>query len=381
MLQPLESNTSRTSAALEHVRCLVAMCRKSAEEVVQSAPATPVRSVGIVGAGIMGAAIAREHAMRGLSVVVCDSDPEALRRAARHCGTTNGTGSVFFTLSLADLEGCDLVLESIAERRPAKQTLYKQLSPHLIAGGIFATNTSTIPITRLAFGHAAPSRFAGLHFCHPVRLRPLVEIIPGAATSRDTISSLTAHALLLGKLPLIVGDGPGFVVNRLLMAYLNASLDTLVGGMPPSEIDAAMTRFGMTMGPLTLLDEIGLDTALQSGMVLSEVNEERSAGTELLVRLVKSQQIGVKSGAGIYKYPEKHSNPALAAFVKAECRGNDAIVARLLQPMVREATRLLDENKVVDTWQIDLATNFGLGFPCWRGGLLWWAENGTTAVP
>jgi 3-hydroxyacyl-CoA dehydrogenase len=346
-------------------------------------PTRPIRAVGIVGAGIMGAAIAREHAARGFSVVLYDNDPEALRRAARVCSAGIRPQLVRYALSITELAGCDLVLESIAEKRPAKQALYRELAPQLPAAGILATNTSTIPITRLASGLAAPSRFCGLHFCHPVGLRPLTEIIPGTGTSADTATRLIGHALALGKLPLVVRDGPGFVVNRLLMAYLTAALDLVVGGVAPGEIDAAMLGFGMTMGPLELLDEIGLDTALQSGVVLSEVSEQRSAGTELLVALVKSKQLGLKSGAGIYAYPAHVTNPSLEGFVNA-CRGQmlfDAqhfadkeLVRHLLGPMVEEAQRLLSEKKISTAWEIDLATIFGLGFPCWRGGLLCWAD-------
>lgn len=386
------SRPSAASAALDHVRSAVAICRKGCEELIESGAGRPIRTVGIVGAGIMGAAIAREHVVRGLPVVLVDSSTEALRHAAGVCtlaerGTPSDAGRVCYSLSQADLAGCDLVLETIAEKRPAKQLLYGQLAPQLADGGILATNTSSIPITRLASGLAAPARFCGLHFCHPIRRRPLVEIIPGAATSTNTLAAVVAHALYLGKLPLVVGDGPGFVVNRLLMSYLTGAVDLLVAGMRPRDIDAAMIGFGMPMGPLAQLDEIGIDTALHSAMVLGEVNTDRSDGAELLVALVRAGHLGVKSGTGIYTYPDGVVNQSVDGFVDArqeraeptngKLPDHRSLAAELLRPMVIEAGRLLAAKNATAAWQIDLATIFGLGFPCWRGGLHWWSENGS----
>jgi 3-hydroxyacyl-CoA dehydrogenase/enoyl-CoA hydratase/3-hydroxybutyryl-CoA epimerase len=166
------------------------------------------------------------------------------------------------------------------------------------------------------------------------------------------------------------------------MAYLNAALELLVNGLSPSSIDVAMLEFGMPMGPLRQLDEIGLDTALHSGVVLSEISEHRSKGTELLVALVKAKQFGLKAAAGIYRYPSNETNPALEGFIGARgCVFEETrlrageVVSRLLGSMVTEAHRLIGEKKAA-AWQIDAATIFGLGFPCWRGGLLWWSENG-----
>ena len=197
MSAPTGSNAQKISDALDHVSQIVAACRKRCEELVRSVEVRTIRTVGIVGAGVMGAAIAREHAARGYSVVLCDTDPEALRKAesARSTGfsrndaqilaaTESRSADIRYTHSLADLAGCDLILESISEKRPAKQSLYNQLAPLLAKGTLLATNTSAIPITRLASGLPAPDRFCGMHFCHPVRLRPLVELIPGARDGR-----------------------------------------------------------------------------------------------------------------------------------------------------------------------------------------------------
>jgi 3-hydroxyacyl-CoA dehydrogenase len=375
---------------------MVALCRESCGRITAAAAARPIRSLGIVGAGIMGAAIASEHAAHAIPVVLMDKSPEALRRAAvaatgelagaqRNGGRVESRQPIAYTLDEAELSGCDLVLETIVEKRPAKQALYASIQTRLGDRSILTTNTSTIPIARLAAGLADPGRFCGLHFCHPVRMRPLVEVIPGAATSPETVAAVVAHAASLGKLPLVVADGPGFVVNRLLLAYLNQALLLVMEGVPMRQIDAAMVEFGMPLGPLELLDEIGLDTALQSGIVMAEIFGERSRGSELLVRLVKAQQLGTKSGAGFYIYPGTIPNPPIGEIVDAlrpssmpqgqELVTQAAISERLLLPMVAEAGRILAEGKVAAPWQIDLAMIFGLGFPLWRGGLLWWADR------
>ena len=393
---PFMKDQCGVSSALENVRRMVAACRESCRRITHSTAARPIRSVGVIGAGIMGTAVAIEHAAHSIPVVLMDNNPEALRRAAAtiaielatapRCGGRVSSGQpIAYTLDDAELGGCDLVLESIVEKRPAKQALYTRIKPRLADRAVLATNTSTIPIARLAAGLAAPGRFCGLHFCHPVRLRPLVEVIPGAATNPETLAAVVAHASSLGKLPLVVADGPGFVVNRLLLTYLNEALTLISHGVMVQQIDAAMIAFGMPLGPLELMDEIGLDTVVQSGIMLAEILGERSSGSELLVRLVKAQQYGMKAGAGFYCYPGKRPNPSVGVII-AELRGpgrpackelaNPAAMAkRLLLPMIAEAARMLAEKKAASPWQIDLAMIFGLGFPLWRGGLLWWADR------
>ena len=396
MSDPQPRNPYEVSAALENVGRMVARCREHCWQIMGTSVPPPIRSVGVVGAGIMGAAIAVELALRSIPVVLVDTSADALRQAAAMAGSELAAGSwrnapipaaqrIVYSLDAADLAGYDLVLESISEKRPAKQDLYAKIRPHLSGHTILATNTSTIPIARLAMGVAEPNRFCGLHFCHPVRLRPLVEVIPGPATSKETSATVVAHVLSLGKLPLVVEDGPGFVVNRLLMTYLNAALEMALAGVSIQQIDRAMAEFGMPLGPLQLLDEIGLDTALHSGIVLGEIFGGRSGGSELLLRLVKSGQLGVKSWAGFYQYPERTPNPSCGYIVHAlQCSdtfdektpsNGVQIAERLLLPMVAEAARMLRENKVAAGWQIDLAMIFGIGFPIWRGGPLWWASQ------
>jgi 3-hydroxyacyl-CoA dehydrogenase len=371
---------------------MVEHCRESCKQVVSQTTPRPIQSVAIIGAGIMGSAIAIEHAKLSIPVVLIDQDQEALCRAEKTAAQVLRAAErasyvpisarpIRYSSDLNDLAGCDLVIESIAEKQQAKQSLYAAIQRILEPRGIIATNTSTIPIARLAAGLPDSSRFCGLHFCHPVHHRPLVEIIPGPRTTAETLSALVAHSVRIAKLPLLVRDSPGFVVNRLLLAYLNEAMTKLISGVPMETIDAAMVEFGMPLGPISLLDEIGLDTALQSGVVMAEVFGERPTGTELLVRLIKSRQIGLKSGAGFYTYPDKKPNPSVGEIGSPDCLqarstdgGRFAIARDLLAPMRVQARRMIAEEKVDSISQIDLAMIFGLGFPPWRGGLLWWSN-------
>ena len=188
------------------------------------------------------------------------------------------------------------------ETLPAKLQLYAQLQRHLGPQTILASNTSTIPLQRLGRGLADASRFCGLHFCHPVQQRPLVEIVCGPQTSDATIAAAVAHARRIDRMPMVVQDGPGFVVNRLLFPYLNEALELLREGVPAESIERAAAEFGMTIGPLRLMDEIGLDTTLQAAWVLGAAFPERVVSSPLLVSLVKAGRLGQKTGAGFFSY-------------------------------------------------------------------------------
>ena len=268
----------------------------------------------------------------------------------------------------------------------------------------------------------SPERFCGLHFCHPVRERPLVEIVRGAKTGDETIATLVAHAKAIDKLPIVVADGPGFLVNRLLLPYLAEALELLMEGASIEMIENAALEFGMAKGPFRLMDEIGLDTTLQAGWSMAAAFPDRIPISPLLVALIKLGRLGQKSGAGFFSYADPASTKAIdskgtvpfslaklghpqpdpatieivARWVKtAHHHSAENIILRLLLPMILEATRILEEGGVwhghparegCGHWQdasgtqrdprdIDLCVIFGLGFPARRGGLLWWADT------
>lgn len=372
----------------------------------------PVATVGIVGAGLMGAGIAAAFARAGRQVWIADHDPSALASVAERVAAElsdqhtaqearSRVAALVHVADEAQLGACDLVIESIVENISAKLGLLRRMEERMRPGALLASNTSTIPIGRLGAALANPERFLGLHFCHPVRARPLVEIVRGPQTSDQTVATAVGCVKALGKMPIVVADGPGFLVNRLLLPYLGEALELLREGVAIELVEQAAREFGMAKGPFGLLDEIGLDTTLQGAWVLAEAYPERVVASPVLVSLVKAGSLGCKSGRGFFCYGE-HGRPEAQGHDQARSSGREArlppvdpqarqiigqwaraartctaheIAARLLLPMLLEATRVLEERKVRCAGDIDLAAIFGLGFPEWRGGLLWWADN------
>ena len=360
-----------------------------------------VRSVGIVGAGMMGTAVAAACVKQNLPVVITDADDAALAKAADRivaelCQQSESDKRdvhrrvgwlVEQTSDVVKVAQCELVLESVAEDAAVKQQVYARIVGELGPETVLASNTSTIPISRLAAGVDDPGRFCGIHFFHPVRHRSLVEVVRGSQTNDRTITAALSFAKQIDKLPIVVGDGPGFLVNRLLVPYLNEALEMLLEGATVDQIDAAATDFGMAMGPLRILDEIGLDTALLAGRVLWEAFPDRIVASPLLITMLKQGRLGRKSGSGFYAYDEEtpwdgpgKPNPGIDQIISQWARPprqvtTEEITSRLILPMVLEATRLLEDQTVRDPRDVDLSVLFGLGFPASRGGLLYWADT------
>lgn len=315
----------------------------------------------------MGESIARENLRAGLSVLLYDSSFESLSRCAERLRATGG--ELRLTSSLEELEAADLIIEAIPEQAGMKKRLYKQLTlaPH----GLLATNTSSLSIQQLAQGLAWPDRFAGLHFCHPVPDRPLVEVIPGPATSAETLQHLQEYVRSLGKTPLHVGDCPGFVVNRLLTPYLAAAVRLVEQGVEVHAIETAATVTGMPWGPLTQLDEIGIDVGLRVGQNL---RSDQSAPPELLLEMYVAGLLGRKTGTGFFEYPLPAGTTVgqpLSAAVRERlaARGVNRVVLpqeelrRLIfSPVQSEGQQILREGVVTEASQLELAFREGLGY-------------------
>jgi 3-hydroxyacyl-CoA dehydrogenase/enoyl-CoA hydratase/carnithine racemase len=360
----------------------------------------PIKSVGVVGAGIMGAGIAAANLKRELPVTITDANAGALakgvsgvleevsfdkqtkrsdpQRAFKFAGQLNATSSD------VEFAACDLVIEAVIENADVKRQLFARLEPHLRADALLASNTSTIPITSLAKGLKHPERFCGIHFFNPVRKMPLVEVIRGQQTSDETAAAAVAYAKSIGKSPIVVNDGPGFLVNRLLFPYMNEAVELLCDGAEIKHVERAAKEFGMPMGPFTLYDVVGLDTAVYAGSVLAEAFPDRFSTSPLVPTMVKQGRLGQKSGAGFFAYKYKQGrgepDPTLAEVVKPCLRGGaklspQQITERLFLPMLLEATRVLDEKIVRDPRDVDLGLIFGIGFPPFQGGLLFWADT------
>ena len=360
-----------------------------------------VERVGVLGAGIMGAGIAGAHLRRGIPTLLEDVDAAALNRGKMAIVQTMQSRikigrmtseemlAALGQLSTATignvplLSDRDVIVEAVVENEEVKTKLYRDLQPHLGKDAILASNTSTISITRMAQASSKPENFAGLHFFNPVDRMQLVEVIRGDKTSDCTVVALVALAKRLGKSPIVVRDCPGFLVNRILFPYINESLVLLEEGADPRTVDKAAVAFGMPMGPITLNDLVGLDTALYAGKVVNTAFADRAKDTKILVHLVKAGRLGQKTGAGFYKYGKdgKGADDPAFAEILAKCRTGqrsfemEELAERLFLPMLVEASRTLEEGIVRDPGDVDMGLLLGIGFPAFRGGILRWADT------
>jgi 3-hydroxyacyl-CoA dehydrogenase/enoyl-CoA hydratase/3-hydroxybutyryl-CoA epimerase/3-hydroxyacyl-CoA dehydrogenase/enoyl-CoA hydratase/3-hydroxybutyryl-CoA epimerase/enoyl-CoA isomerase len=361
----------------------------------------PIRRVGVLGAGQMGGGIAGTVLRAKIPTVLVDSSAamletgskRALQIAAR--ASTHGGSSTTATDRMADsllcasahvhvLSDCDVVIEAVTENEAIKTAIFRDLAGVLRKGAILASNTSTIPITRMARSWIAPERFAGMHFFHPAHRMELVEIIRGEQTSDPTVSTLVALAQRLGKTPIVVRDGPGFLTTRILFPYLGQALALLEEGNAAETIDSPAIDFGMPSGPIALLDFIGLDTALAISRVMAEGFPERASVSPLLAELVELGRLGQKTGAGFYRYEPKGSpglpDPLFEEVLRPHRRAAhpstpEAIIDRLFLPMLLESLRALDDGIASDPADVDKASVLGFGFPASRGGILAWGDT------
>jgi 3-hydroxyacyl-CoA dehydrogenase/enoyl-CoA hydratase/3-hydroxybutyryl-CoA epimerase/3-hydroxyacyl-CoA dehydrogenase/enoyl-CoA hydratase/3-hydroxybutyryl-CoA epimerase/enoyl-CoA isomerase len=364
-----------------------------------------ITSAGVVGAGVMGQGIAAANVKRGIPVTVMDANQEALARGVQ--GVLNEVAynreikgpdaqravalAPLVNATLSDIELChsDIIIEAIFENRDAKRHLFARLEPLMDDDAILCSNTSTIPITQLAEGLERPERFCGLHFFNPVRQMPLVEVIRGSKTSDATIATAVAYAKGLGKSPIVMNDGPGFLVNRLLLPYMNEAALLLCEGAGIAEVERAAKAFGMPMGPITLYDVVGLDVAVHAGRTMFDAFPDRVVPAPILQPLVDHGRLGQKVGRGFFDYapakggkPPRGTDSAEVAHFIDECRTvdqrkftPDELSDRLFLPMLVEATRVLEDGLVRDARDVDLALVLGIGFPPFRGGLFFWADQ------
>lgn len=359
----------------------------------------PIKRVGVLGSGLMGAGIATAHARSGIPTAMVDVDEarlqDGLNRASEVVmsrikighATPDDLGRMLAMMNTSTTSqifaDCDLVVEAVTENEAVKTDVYRKLAGVLRDDAILASNTSTISITRMAEAAPHADRFIGMHFFHPVDRMQLVEVIRGAKTSDETVATIVALAKKIRKTPIVVNDCPGFLVNRVLFPYMNEALILLEEGVPMDDVDHAATKFGMPMGPIALQDLVGLDTSLYAGKVLSDAYADRSVSSRVLADLVKAGRLGKKTGAGFRQYTGKGSkplnDPAFAAFLKADPSvshglSQEEITDRLFLPMLLEATRVLEEGIVREPADVDMGLILGIGFPPFLGGILRWAD-------
>mgnify|MGYP001222900815 CR=1 FL=1 len=367
---------------------------KSAKKAVQSINAM------VVGAGIMGAGIAGILAKNEASVILKDNNDDSLKKGILHIKNyvsglkylSQAEQSFILnriegvTKDSANIGNLNFVIEAVFEDISLKIKILSEAANALQSDCILATNTSSLSVSEIASKIKNPERLVGMHFFNPVDKMPLVEIIRGKETSDKTVAIVAAMAVKIGKFPIIVEDVPGFLVNRILTPYLSEAAHLISEGYQVADIDRAAVLFGMPMGPVRLLDEIGLDVAANVSDIMAKAYGTRMQAPGYSKMLLNMGRKGKKTSAGFYDFTDKKAlpNPTLreklnlAAEAKTSVKP-EYIQERLIFSLINEAVRCLDEG-VAGTpgkeaaQQIDLGTVMGIGFPPFRGGLLHYAN-------
>lgn len=358
--------------------------------------AKPIVRTAVIGAGVMGAGIAQWLSARQLPVILRDVNTEAVARGLariaqvyqegvkRHAFTPGEARAGLDRISPAPAEvplrGVDLVIEAAVEDLAIKKKIFQRLDGVAGDDTILATNTSALPISELAAGTRKPERVVGLHFFNPVHRMQLVEIVAGHRTSPEVLQRALRFTQQIGKLPVIVRDSPGFLVNRILMPCLLEAGTLFEAGASVTELDEAMLDFGMPMGPMRLLDEVGLDVAGHVARTLAASFRDRLTVPESLGRMVQAGLLGRKSGRGFYVHhrsKEPQPNPQAESFVRdrrAAPWSREELQERMVFLMINEAARCLEEGIVNDPADVDFAMIMGTGFAPFRGGPLRYAD-------
>jgi len=277
-------------------------------------------------------------------------------------------------------KGADLVVEAVPEKLEIKRKALQELEPHLNERALLATNTSALSIDQLAKGLNHPERFVGLHFFNPVHRMRLIEVVRGKRTSQETLRRAVSLAREIGKFPVLAWDAPGFLVNRVLMPYLGEAVHLFEEGENMLRLDEAMLGFGMPMGPLRLLDEVGLDVAHHVSEDLCERLAHFPFPSSILETLVSCGHLGRKEKKGFYLYGKKGSrtpNP-LARRLRRPCaprRTNAVLADHMALVMVNEAARVLEEGIVSSPKDVDFGMMLGAGWAPFRGGPLRFADH------
>ena len=389
---------SRVSKNLVHVFKLRQRAKKGTGN--RRVKPVAVNHLGIVGAGTMGGGIAQLAAFHGIRVRVRDLRREAVSLALGYAAKLfdGAVAKRRLTRQAADhaielISGgqdhagfgpSDVVVEAVVEKMDVKKTVLRELEAQVAESCILATNTSSLSVEEMATSLAAPGRFVGMHFFNPVHKMPLVEVIRGPQTTDGAVATIYALAIRMGKIPVVVRDGPGFLVNRILSPYLNEAGYLLGEGASIDSIDRAAESFGMPMGPLRLIDEVGIDVARHAGDTLHAAFGERLAPAPSLVAIGGSGRLGKKGGSGFYKYDdgqEPTADPAAYGLLGSNRTGTSATPSvdttrdRLIVSMINEAARALSDGITSSAADVDLAMIMGTGFPPFRGGLLRFADE------
>ena len=355
----------------------------------------------VIGAGVMGSGIAQWLSSRGVTVILRDIAREQIDRGLANIEKTYadavkrglmteekakaGRARIVASTAPMELRDVQFIIEAASEKFEVKKEIFCELGMQAGPKTIVATNTSALPVGRLADTTVSPEHVIGLHFFNPVSRMKLVEVVIAKQTSDDTRDRSLAFVRQIGKLPVIVHDGPGFLVNRVLFPYLLDAAELFESGVDPARIDTALVQWGMPMGPLRLIDEIGIDITIDIGNTLEKAYGRRDHVSSVLLWLRDGRMLGRKAGAGFYKYEGKAQTPneSLIQWRRAlhgdlggaEDPNEEGLAHRLIFLMVNEAARCVEENVVDSPEDADYGMILGTGFAPFRGGPLRFAEH------
>ena len=361
--------------------------------------ARDVREVAVLGAGVMGGAIAQVIAEQAaVPVRLKDIRSEALATGMAHAAerfqkqvgrrrlteveARRRMALLRPTLVYHGLGACELMIEAVVESVEVKQAVFAEAAAELPQDAVLASNTSSLSVEAIGAKTPNPERVVGMHFFNPVHVMPLVEVVVAPQTSADAVETVAAFARRLGKTPVRVANKPGFLVNRLLGFYMAEALWLLHEGQRIEEIDRTMVAWGMPMGPVALIDEVGIDVAVKVAHILADAFPGRLPLPPWGDQLPAPDRLGAKTQKGLYKYDQgrrTEPDPHAYAVIPDGGRGGAAdpsrLVDRMLLRMVDEAARCLKEEVVGSAAELDLAMVLGTGFPPFRGGLCRWADQ------
>jgi 3-hydroxyacyl-CoA dehydrogenase/enoyl-CoA hydratase/3-hydroxybutyryl-CoA epimerase len=350
----------------------------------------------VIGAGVMGAGIAQWISARGGHVILRDIDANRVAAGMATVASLYASGQRRHTFTAREaragrdrvspaptevpLRQVGLVIEAAVEKMEVKKTIFRRLDELVSEDAILATNTSALSITELAAATRHPHRVVGLHFFNPVHKMQLIEVVTGRDTAPEVAQRTLRFAQAIGKLPVLVKDSPGFLVNRILIPYMIEAGVLFWEGASVQDIDEAMLDFGMPMGPLRLIDEVGADVALDVAGTLAAAFPERMRVPEILPAMIEAGLLGRKKGQGFYRHGksgEAKPNKAVEALrpARATSPPRETLAKRMVLLLVNEAARCLEEGIVEAAADVDFAMVMGTGFAPFRGGPLRYADS------
>src|SRR5213082_583013 len=378
-----------------------------------------ITHAAVIGAGIMGSGIAQWLSSRGVSVILRDVGTEELTRGLASIEKTyadavkrgimtdekakEGRARIVASSAPIEMRDVQVVIEAASEKLEIKEEIFRDLAQKAPHAAMLATNTSALPISDLAAETKTPERVVGLHFFNPVSRMKLVEVVIGTETSDATVARALGFVRQIAKLPVIVRDSPGFLVNRVLFLYLLDAAELFEACLEPDKIDTALLEWGMPMGPLRLIDEIGVDIAVDIANTLEKAYGKRDRAPKILREMQSAKMLGRKSGGGFYKYEGESQTPnaeiekwrGANSVIPSEVEGSrdeslkvtrrdastalrsgrDDVANRLMFLMVNESARCLEEKVIASPEDADYGMILGTGLPAWRGGPLRFAES------